>query len=197
MSATLRIHAIEPRSRANGPGVRYALWVQGCTLACPGCFNPDTHALAPGRDRSIDELVADIAAQGDGIEGVTISGGEPFEQPAGLLALVRAIRRTSQLSILVFSGYRRQELEQQSLGPAILASIDVLIDGRYQAGERLGHGLRGSGNQAAHFLTDRYQRTDLDRTPVGEVLIGPDGTVRISGVAPLPLRGKRLRPGGD
>ena len=50
------IHAIEPRSRANGPGVRFVVWLQGCTLGCPGCFNPSTHAAAGGRELDLASL---------------------------------------------------------------------------------------------------------------------------------------------
>jgi anaerobic ribonucleoside-triphosphate reductase activating protein len=180
----VELHAIEPRSRANGPGVRFALWFQGCDLGCPGCFNPETHA-GPGRQRlPVAALVEQIAAA-PGLDGVTISGGEPFQQPAALLALVRGVRARRDLSILVFSGYRRAELEAMPLGPAVLAELDVLVDGRYVAPLHLGANLRGSANQTAHFLTDRHRPEDLAAAPVAEVTIGPDGQLRLSGVAPL------------
>src|SRR5690606_10653014 len=183
--AEMRLHAVEPRSRANGPGVRFALWVQGCSLGCAGCFNPDTHAGGGGR-WAVDRLVAAIAAEGDAIEGVTVSGGEPFEQPDGLLALVSALRaRNAGLSILVFSGYERAEIEAMPLGPAVLAQIDVLIDRRYRAPERLGRGLRGSANQRVHLLSDRYRAEEIEATPEAEIVIGPDGLVRMSGVRPV------------
>lgn len=186
-SPWLELHAIEPRTRANGPGVRFALWVQGCDLGCPGCFNPDTHA-GPGRERArVDDLVARIAGA-TGLDGVTISGGEPFQQPDGLLALLRGLRVASPaLTRLAFSGYRRAELEAQPLGPAILAELDVLVDGRYVAPLHHGRGLQGSRNQQIHLLTDRHRAEEFDRVPVAEVTIGPDGQVRLTGVAPIRL----------
>lgn len=176
-----RVHAIEPRSRANGPGTRFVLWFQGCTLGCPGCFNPGTHA-GGGREVAIDTLDFGDA------EGISLSGGEPMQQPDAALALLRRARER-HLSTLMFSGYTRAEIEAQPLGPAVLAELDVLVDGRYVAGERLATGLRGSANQRIHLLTDRYTLADVEATPVAEVRIGPTGELTLTGVDPLKLRG--------
>lgn len=185
----LRLHAYLPHSRANGPGVRAALWVQGCSLGCPGCFNPKTHDPGANADEvEVDTLVDRLVALGDTIEGVTVSGGEPLEQPAALLALARAVRARTALSLIVFSGHTIDEIRAMPLGPALLDQLDVLIDGRYVAGERRASGLRGSHNQRIRCLTDRYAEADIDATPEAEVHIGADGSVTISGVAPLPIR---------
>ena len=176
---SLRVHAIEPRSRANGPGTRTVIWVQGCTLGCPGCFNPATWPAAGGQELEIAAIVDAVRAAGS--EGVTVSGGEPFEQPQALLALVTALAGTS---IIVFSGFTRGEIERQPLGPAVLERIDVLVDGRYVDKRRVASGLRGSANQVVHLLTPRHRMADIESTPVGEVVIGPDGEVRVSGVDP-------------
>lgn len=186
----LRVHAWEPRSRANGPGMRFVLWLQGCSLGCPGCFNPATHAVEPRQVLQVGELVAMILAQGDRdrIEGVTLSGGEPLEQPEGALALVAALRAQTSLSILIFSGYTIEEIRAQPLGPAILQHIDVLVDGRYRAGQRLGHGLRGSHNQQIHLLSDRYTLADVEATPEAEIHIDPQGRITLTGVNPLKLK---------
>jgi anaerobic ribonucleoside-triphosphate reductase activating protein len=186
--AVLHLHAIERRSRANGPGLRFAVWVQGCSLGCPGCFNPGTHPDAGGTQWPVARLVDEIAGEGDAIDGVTISGGEPFEQPAGLRALVAELRaRASRLSILVFSGFTRAEIERRPDGPAILAAIDVLVDGRYVDTRRLARELRGSVNQKVHLFSERYRAEEVARTPVAEILIGADGLVRRSGVEPVDL----------
>lgn len=179
MSAALRVHAIERRSRANGPGVRYVVWVQGCTLGCAGCFNPATHPTG-GEAIEVERIAREVRA--GGVDGVTVSGGEPFEQPEALLALVTALAGTS---IIVFSGFTRAEIERQQLGTAILAGIDVLVDGRYVERRRLARGLRGSANQVVHLLSRRHPMADIEATPVAEVVIGPDGEVRVSGVDPL------------
>jgi anaerobic ribonucleoside-triphosphate reductase activating protein len=180
-----RVHATEPRSRANGPGVRFVVWMQGCSLGCPGCFNPGTHTTDAGALRDVDGLLAEIAAAGP--DGLTLSGGEPFEQPAAALALLQGARRQG-LSTLAFSGFTIDELRARPLGPALLDHLDVLIDGRYRSNERLGAGLRGSANQRIHVLTDRHRLADVEATPVAEVRIGPDGTVVLTGVDPVKLR---------
>ena len=172
------VHAIEPRSRANGPGVRLVVWLQGCTLACPGCFNPATHA-AGGREVGVDDI-----AFGD-VEGLTLSGGEPIQQADACIALLDRARR-SGLSTLMFSGYTLAEI--QGLAPGVLERLDVLIDGRYVARERLATGLRGSANQGIQLLTDRYTLADVEATPVAEIRIGPTGDVVLTGVDPLRLK---------
>lgn len=184
----LELHAVEPRSRANGPGARFVLWFQGCSLGCAGCFNPATHARGARLHWTVTEALAAITAGGPAIEGVTLSGGEPLEQPEAALALARAVREQTRLSILVFSGFAIDEIREQPLGPAILDSIDVLIDGRYRAPERLGTGLRGSANQRIQLLTDRYTRVEVEATPEAEVRIAADGSIILTGVAPLRLK---------
>lgn len=183
------IHAVEPRSRANGPGARFVVWFQGCTLGCVGCFNPTTHDASGGRRVAIDEITRELtrAARDGHIEGVSLSGGEPLQQPEAAAALLDAARGLG-LSTLAFSGYTLDEIRALPGGPAVLARLDVLIDGRYVARDRLAIGLRGSANQRIHLLTDRYARADVEATPVAEIRIGPTGEVVLTGVDPLKLR---------
>ena len=164
------------------------VWFQGCSLGCPGCFNPDTHAPESGNPTTVDDLVERILAQGEAIEGVTLSGGEPLEQPRAALALVRAVRARTALSIVVFSGYAIDEIQAMPVGPDVLGAIDVLIDGRYQAPQRVGRGLRGSDNQRIHLLTDRYSLDQIKATPEAEIRIDPQGRITLTGVDPLRLK---------
>jgi anaerobic ribonucleoside-triphosphate reductase activating protein len=189
-----RIHACEPRSRANGPGARFVVWFQGCTLGCPGCFNPTTHDASGGREVAIDELVGELtsaaasrSAAAPAIEGLSLSGGEPLQQPAAARALLDAARALG-LSTLAFSGYTIDEIRALPGGPEVLARLDVLIDGRYIARERHAIGLRGSANQRIRLLTERYTRRDVEDTPVAEIRIGPTGDVILTGVDPLKLK---------
>src|SRR5262245_56415231 len=121
---SIRIHAVEPRSRANGPGARFVVWIQGCTLGCPGCFNPPTHDAGGGREVPVEELAAQRAAT-PGIEGLSLSGGEPLQQPAAAAALLDAARARG-LSTLAFSGYTLEEIRAIPGGPEVLARLDVL-----------------------------------------------------------------------
>jgi anaerobic ribonucleoside-triphosphate reductase activating protein len=175
-----RVHAIEPRSRANGPGTRFVVWFQGCTLGCAGCFNPGTHASG-GREVDIDAL--DFGT----VEGISLSGGEPLQQPEAAAALLDRARARG-LSTLAFSGYTLDEIRALPGGPAVLDRLDVLIDGRYVAGDRLATGLRGSANQRIHLLTSRYTLADVEATPVAEIRISPGGEVVLTGVNPLKLK---------
>lgn len=186
--AHARIHAFEPRSRANGPGARFVVWFQGCTLGCPGCFNPTTHDADGGRLIALDELVAELTRAAEaGIEGLSLSGGEPLQQPEAARALLDAARALG-LSTLAFSGYTLDEIRALPGGPDVLARLDVLIDGRYVARERLAVGLRGSANQRIQLFTPRYTRADVEATPVAEIRIAPTGDVILTGVDPLRLK---------
>ncbi|TYB45422.1 4Fe-4S single cluster domain-containing protein [Actinomadura chibensis] len=179
----LRVHAFEPFSEANGPGVRAVVWLQGCTLACPGCFNPETHGRL-GREVGVDELFACIAVLGGRIEGVTISGGEPLQQFRPLLRLLARIRAETSLSVLVLTGYGWDEIVRMPGAAALRERVDVLLAGRYRRDRRLGRGLRGSSNKTVHLFTDRYTEADLDAVPDAEVIIRADGTLTVTGIDP-------------
>lgn len=189
----LRVHAVEPRSRANGPGARFVVWFQGCTLGCVGCYNPATHPdNASATPFTIDALAAQLdaaLASRQPPEGLSLTGGEPMQQSTAALALLREARGRG-LSTLMFSGYTIEEIKGLPNGSAILAELDVLIDGRYDAKQRLAVGLRGSANQQIHLLTTRYRAEEVHAVPTGEVRITPSGDVIVSGVAPLILKQK-------
>lgn len=180
----LNLHSFLPRSTENGPGARAVIWVQGCTLDCPGCFNPATHDLAPRRLLSVQDLIQRIA-EIDGIEGLTISGGEPFLQ-AGALAELGGWARAQNLGVIVFTGFTFEHLQRQPKPDwtALLAWTDLLIAGPFMQTLATHSGLRGSSNQTLHFLTDRYAhlRESLETGASGvEVLIKPSGEIILTG----------------
>jgi anaerobic ribonucleoside-triphosphate reductase activating protein len=181
----LRVHNFLPFSHANGPGLRAIIWVQGCSLRCPGCFNPETHPFEGGEMVTVSDLFDRIVALGDAIEGITVSGGEPLQQWRPLLALLRRVRQETTLSILLFTGYTWAEIQQMPDARALLACADVLIAGRYDPSQHLARGLRGSANQTVHLLTDRYTTDDLESVPPAEVIITAKGEVAVSGIDPL------------
>ena len=161
------------------------IWFQGCPLACPGCFNPETHDLKGGKKISIDVIYSQINKQQQYIEGITISGGEPFAQPDALYQLVCWIKQNTDLSILVFSGYTCKEIHNQAQGAEILELIDVLIDGRYIDSMHLGYGLLGSTNQNIRLLSSRYTIEEISSTPECEIIIDIKGNMILSGVEPV------------
>ncbi|MFH1112993.1 MAG: 4Fe-4S single cluster domain-containing protein [Pseudomonadota bacterium] len=195
--AILNLHAIVDCSRANGPGNRAVIWFQGCTLACPGCFNPATHTCEPRLQVSVEAVTEHIAAIRETIEGVTISGGEPLQQPEALLSLVAALRIRTGLSVILFTGYSLPEARSIPQGERILRSVDVVIAGRYIRDLRAAGGLRGSTNQTVHLVTDRYRLCDIERTPDGEIIIDAAGVISVSGVGPpRVVDADRIEPAG-
>ena len=168
-----------PRSAANGPGERFVLWVQGCPLACPGCWNPDTWAFERRDLRSVEDLAAVILAT-EGIEGVTFTGGEPFAQARALTALAERVR-TAGLSVFVFTGYGLDELTRPE-HLALLTVTDVVVAGRYIESKRAtGLAWRGSANQRVHFLSDRHGPGDMNEVAEVEFHVDSDGTLTVTG----------------
>jgi anaerobic ribonucleoside-triphosphate reductase activating protein len=167
------------RSAANGPGERFVLWVQGCPLACTGCWNPDTWSFRRRDMRTVDELAAAIFSTA-GIEGVTFTGGEPFAQARSLAKLGKQLRAAG-LSVFVFTGYDLEELAGPDHRP-LLEVTDVLVAGRYmQARRASGLPWRGSSNQSVHFLTDRYGPSDMQDVAEIEFRLAQDGSVAVTG----------------
>jgi len=180
---SLRLAAFLQRSRVNGPGVRAVVWVQGCARHCLGCCNPGFLDPASGEDVTVAELLSRIASA-EGLGGVTLSGGEPFDQAAPLAEFCRQVRREG-LTVVCFSGYELPEL-QQGLMPghaALLNEIDLLVAGPYNVMRPCSTPLRASGNQSLHFLTDRLRPQDLQGLPRVEVTVR-GGVVEFSGFEP-------------
>lgn len=172
----MRIHSFTPSTFVNGPGNRALIHFQGCTLACPGCFNNLTHAKDAGEEISVIELVNLIP---DSAEGITISGGEPFLQPEALFELITALRPKFD-SIVVFSGFYLHEIQKIVRGSDILAMIDVLIDGRFEQDRVADNGLRGSSNQTIHILSDRHTHDEFTQRNV-EITINSNGDLSMTG----------------
>lgn len=191
MTETLYIAGFAEKSRVNGPGARVVIWVQGCTLACPGCFNPGTHASG-GEAISAAALADRIAAARDAeTVGVTFSGGEPFQQAAGLAAVAAALRaRWPAASLMAFSGYRLETLRGPAAPPgahALLRHLDLLVDGRFDPKQPGRQAWRGSRNQRLWVLG----RPPPPARPVGlhsELHIAEDGQVLLSGFPDARLR---------
>ncbi len=183
----LRVHDLVFDSRANGPGLRAVLWVQGCTLGCQGCFNPETHSFAAGSTKSTSDLLKEITSHPSALEGLTISGGEPLQQLAGLLQLLKLVRKETNLSVILFSGFSLSEIDAMPGKDELFSLIDVLVAGRYEHERRIASGLIGSANKASRFFTDRYCESDLCQTPCAEIIIAADGTIVLSGIDPMLL----------
>ena len=143
----LDLSGIVSDSIVDGPGIRTAVFSQGCPHHCPGCHNPETWAFGIGTQIPVDAVV-DIIRSNPLCRGVTFSGGEPFAQAAAFAKLAKLLKEKGY-EVASYSGYTFEELldgtqDQKNL----LASIDILIDGRFlQAQKSLELAFRGSRNQ--------------------------------------------------
>lgn len=176
----INIHSIIPLSKVNGPGNRMVIFFQGCDKNCQGCFNPDTHSFDTTRLHSPADIFKKYPPTN--IEGITISGGEPFLQPDGLLELLKTARKKHNLSTVVYTGFTYKQLKQKPECRACLEFVDVLIDGSYVESKKETTLLpRGSTNQRFYFLSSRYKREDFYMPGKIEVIIGKDGMITNTG----------------
>lgn len=187
MTGMLRIHRIVPRTRVEGPGVRFCIWVQGCHNRCPGCFAKDTWDPGQGTVMAAEDVIALLRAEKN-LEGVTFLGGEPMEQ-AQALCKVAAAARADGLSVITFTGKEYEQLLAQK-DPAVtelLSLTDLLIDGAFRKEEPEDvRPLVGSRNQRFLFLTGRYCQADIDAIENAfEVRIDENGRVQINGMGDL------------
>lgn len=137
-------------SLANGPGMRYVLFTQGCSMGCPGCHNSHTWNKELGVSMSIDTIMEHIKSS-PFIEGVTLSGGDPMEQPKEILELCKRIKsECPSLNIMIYSGRTYEQLVDMNNSDihGILSIADYLADGRFEIDNREGAQLyTGSANQ--------------------------------------------------
>ncbi|MFE5118569.1 4Fe-4S single cluster domain-containing protein [Streptomyces sp. NPDC056669] len=201
-----------------GPGRRLGIWTQGCGLACAGCMSRHTWDPLGGASRTVSSLLGLWReALARGADGLTVSGGEPLDQPAALEALLAGAVRAREeatapggpaagreIDILLYTGYEQEEVERDAARSAAVRHADVLVTGRFRAAESTALVWRGSANQRMWPRTARgwarYQEY-LARTESGPRLqmVEGEGDVRLYGV---PGRGelaaleRRLRRAG-
>lgn len=172
---------------ALGPGRRIGIWTQGCSIRCPGCISRHTWDETEGELMTVERLLERIAPHLGACDGVTISGGEPFDQPEALAALVENLRDQGIEDILVYSGYDHEQL--QGRHPETLAQLAALVDGRFMIGNDTEAAWKGSGNQRLFILShnpELQQRYEVFRSRTGTdkrlQVIGAGGRVMIVGI---------------
>lgn len=190
------IHAHLDSSLTNGPGLRAVLFLQGCRLGCDDCWNPHTHSFC-GIDRDTVELASWVAGlrRDFGINGLTISGGEPMHQADSLCCLVDQIRVAALgLSVGMFSGYYEFEMnagcywtrslltndDRARLWHRLKSCLDFAVLGRYNARRRSDDPLVSSTNQVLRLYTARYSMADFAAQSV-EIHIDDTGLTQITG----------------
>jgi anaerobic ribonucleoside-triphosphate reductase activating protein len=188
---TLEIAGTAADTEAEGPHRRFAVWVQGCTLACPGCCNPEMFIRGRGRTievAALGETISALAGSG-AIEGITVLGGEPLQQQDGVAALCeRAL--AAGLGVIVFTGYTLAEARTQVGFERLWACIDTLVEGRFDA--KLPETTRrhvGSRNQALVHRTSRYADPSLwEGERMVELVFTPGAPTRLIGAPALAQR---------
>jgi anaerobic ribonucleoside-triphosphate reductase activating protein len=177
-----------------GPGRRVGVWVQGCSIRCPSCVSADTWASGRGLT-TVGAVVQAVEPWLEQADGITVSGGEPFDQPEALLDLLRELRARTAADVLVYSGH-----PIEAIAPWLAAAeglIDVLISDPYAENAPQTLPLRGSDNQRLHLLTELGRRrfAAYDRpSPIAErrfdIMFDADGQVYLAGI---PSRGDMAR----
>ena len=142
----LRIAGTIGESIVDGPGIRYVVFTQGCPHGCPGCHNPQTHDFAGGKEISVEVLLADIT-KNPFVKAVTLSGGEPFCQPAALAELAAPLK-AKDYHLMSYTGYTFEQLLEKPDALPLLEQLDLLVDGPFVASRKnIELRFRGSDNQ--------------------------------------------------
>lgn len=165
MSNTLnkiRLSGVVKESIVDGPGFRYVIFTQGCKKRCFMCHNAETQPLDAGYEESLDNLVSEWRTN-PLLQGITISGGEPFLQPEAVLYLIQKAQATN-LDVIVYSGYYIEELKRfnNKFVDQILLTANFLIDGEFEYTKKdLNLLFRGSSNQRIIDLKKSNKTNEL------------------------------------
>jgi anaerobic ribonucleoside-triphosphate reductase activating protein len=178
-------------SEIYGPGKRYVIWLQGCTLGCKGCWNTEMWSHKENRLIERSELLADILSAND-IVGVTLLGGEPLQQFDNLLWLLIELQK-SPLDIMLYSGYSYPEIIEDKSLSNVIKLVDIIITGRYvQAQRNINLRWRGSDNQEVHYLTDKYKSNDFIECNQVEIHIGEFSEIEMLGYPDQELKSELI-----
>ncbi|PVZ68916.1 4Fe-4S single cluster domain-containing protein [Pelagibaculum spongiae] len=171
---------VESSSHIYGPGNRFVIWLQGCTLACKGCWNT---AMWPHKENRLIErsfLLKQIIKEKN-IEGITFLGGEPLQQCENVRWLISKIKMHN-LSAMLYTGYEWSEIKANQNHLDVCNSTDILITGRFLQNERNTNLLwRGSDNQIVNFISNKYSSLKLKEVNQVEITIEEDGALKIYG----------------
>ncbi len=147
---TLDLAGIVRESIVDGPGIRFVVFCQGCPHNCEGCHNPATHEFGAGRETSVERILAEFDKD-PLLDGITLSGGEPFCQPKAMAAIAKGVKERGK-TVFAFTGFTYEELVKKAESgdgtQDLLDLCDMIVDGRFVLAERdLSLRFRGSRNQ--------------------------------------------------
>ncbi|NLK44145.1 MAG: anaerobic ribonucleoside-triphosphate reductase activating protein [Tissierellia bacterium] len=142
----LRVAGIVDESIVDGPGIRLVVFTQGCKHNCIGCQNPETHSFKGGELININSIIQMIKSN-PLLDGITLSGGEPFEQVRECAILAKKVRELG-LNVVTYTGYTFEEILKDENSRELLLYTDILIDGKFDITKKsLMLKFRGSTNQ--------------------------------------------------
>ena len=142
----IRVAGIVEESIVDGPGIRLVVFTQGCKHKCKGCHNPESHSFTGGYLMEIEEILQEIKSN-PLLDGLTLSGGEPFEQWEACSELAKEVKKLG-LNVVTYTGYTFEEILKNDGFKKLLLQTDTLIDGKFEIDEKsLLLQFRGSKNQ--------------------------------------------------
>ena len=137
MADTIRLYGLVTDSIVDGPGYRTSIFTQGCPHHCPGCHNPESHAPDGGTVWTLDDVEKKFS-DNPLLNGITLSGGEPFLQPAACAELARRAHQKG-LNVWTYTGYLYEKLLEMAKTDAAVGALldvtDVLVDGPFLLAE--------------------------------------------------------------
>ena len=146
----MKIAGTFPCSLVNGDGIRYVVFVQGCAHHCPGCHNPETWDFNGGNEVE-PELIANDFKRRKHLDGITLSGGDPFYQQEACLELLRLL---PGVNVWIYTGFEYEEIK----GTALAKAADVLVTGPYIEELRCSGKMYGSSNQEIHRRSMSHEK---------------------------------------
>ena len=179
----IRINSYIPITTVEGPGKRFCIWVQGCSLHCKGCANSAMWNKDGGTIYKVEELIDLITSYKDKIEGITFLGGEPLEQIEAVTEISKAVH-TFGLSVLVFTGYEYSDLKNRQDFQELIRYVDILIDGRYEEDKQdFSRPWVGSSNQNYYFFSNKYDESIITKYKNKiEVRIDKNNNISLNGM---------------
>lgn len=170
----MRLRTICYPVRTLGPGERVGIWLSGCDRRCPGCMSPELARSLSQDEQPLEVVCKALTRAFDaGATGVTISGGEPFDQEEELLALLEWLTAHDVRDIICYTGYRLGELQKRPVARRCLEFLAVLVDGPYIAELDDGRGIRGSANQVVYRFDSAYDYDFESVERSQQAFIGP------------------------
>jgi anaerobic ribonucleoside-triphosphate reductase activating protein len=172
----IQVAKIVHDSAIYGPGRRTVIWVQGCSLGCKGCWNNDIWPFKGGSFERVEDIIGSV---GNDVEGITLLGGEPLQQPRAVLRLIE-LAKSSGLTVMLYTGFEPHELKGDAATALLLS--DIAIVGRY-VHEKRNTSLRwrGSSNQRILIMSEKYHDLELEERNEFEIHLDEDGSINVFG----------------